>query len=46
MSVKSGRQAFSFYLDTAVVVVIEIFNELLFEVIQGFRLLQIEQLKM
>ena len=38
------RQAFRRCLDSAVIVVIEIFNEFSFEVFHGFKILQIQQL--
>lgn len=40
---KSRRQALQPYLDTAVVVVIQVFNEFLFEVFHRLEFLQIEQ---
>ena len=40
---KSRRQALKLCLDTAVVVVIEIFNEFIFEVVYGFKLLQVKK---
>ena len=40
---KSRRQALQLCLDAAVVVVIQIFNELPFEVLHGFKLLQIKE---
>ena len=43
LSVKSRRQALKLCLDAVVVVVIEIFNELLFEVIHRLELLQIQK---
>ena len=39
-----GRQALQFCLDSAVVVVIQIFNEFLFEMFHGLIFLQIQQL--
>ena len=43
MSVDCRRQAPQFCLDSAVVVVIQIFNEFLLELLYGFKFLQIEQ---
>ena len=43
LSVKSRRQALKLCLDAVVVVVIEIFNELLLEVIHRLELLQIQK---
>ena len=43
LSVKSRRQALKLCLDAVVVVVIEIFNELLFEAIHRLELLQIQK---
>ena len=40
---KSGRQALQFCLDPAVVVAIQIFNEFLFEVFHGLKLLKIQK---
>ena len=43
MSVNCRRQALQFCLDPVVVVVIQIFNEVQFEVFHGAELLQIQQ---
>ena len=40
---KSRRQALKLCLDTAVVVIVKIFDELLFEVFHRIKFLQIEQ---
>ena len=43
LSVNCRRQALSFCLDPAIVVVIQIFNQFPFEVFHGLELLQIQQ---
>ena len=44
LSVNCRRQALSLCLDSAVVVVIQIFDQFLLEVLHGLKLLQIQQL--